>query len=166
MLWLGKIGSGAIGAILLTAWVSVADVWTNVPTQTFVMHRTTTGGTGELRLYNGGTAGTRLTVSVVPWLDNSDEVVLIRGSCNGGRYKRVADLKLEPIPTGVDLSGKPIVQPTPLQEVWDYYTLRSIAEMMDHGLSVVAREKSSHQIRWCGDLSTKNEGDPLPTAGY
>lgn len=155
------------GLSLFSLAIARADtqVWPNVPTKTFVMHSKNQEGIGEIRLYDGSAAGTRVAASFIPWLDRV-EVVLVKGKCNHPPFSSLEKLKIEPIPTGVDLNLRPIVLPSPLQEVWDYYSELGLTSLVDHGLSIVAWDVSTHDTQWCGDLAHDNEGDPLPAAGY
>lgn len=156
-----------ISTLVNTSTTTASSPWKVTPTITFVMHPGAKGDdVGEVRLYDGGTAGTRIAVSVLPWLPDKSEVILASGNCGGRLVKIIGRLKLEIIPTRIDQEMKPIVLPSPLQEVWDYYSLSSIGEIVDHRLSVMARDASTHTTKWCGDLSRNNKGDPLPTGGY
>ena len=130
------------------------------PSLTFVMHPIGHGGSGEIRIYDGAPNGTEIDVSVLPWLDEG-EMIIVKGTCAESSSKTIAHLKLEPIPMGVDVGGKDIGLPTPLQEMWDFYSTLTVDSFVDQGLSVVARD-SKHRTQWCGDLAHSNEGDPLP----
>ncbi len=167
--WLRQCGVPIIVLACLNA-PSAAQTsrWSNVPTKTFVMHKTMGSGIGEVRLYDGGKAGTRIATSLLPWVSGRDQVVLVHGACDGKSYKVVAKLQLEIIPTGVDLNNRPIVQPSPLQEVWDYYSRSPLSRLVNHEQAVVVRDASTSRLdtTWCGELNQRNEGDPLPTAGY
>lgn len=130
------------------------------PSLTFVLHPIGHGGSGEIRVYDSAPNGTEIDVSVLPWLDDG-EVLLVRGACAEPSPETVGHLKLEPIPTGITPDGKDIALPTPLQETWDFYSTLTAGSFVDKGFAVVARD-SRRQTLWCGELVRSNEGDPLP----
>lgn len=161
-----------MGAVVITVLVIVVSFgtisngragnfsWPYEPTKTFVVRPTSLAGIGEARLYDGKKWGTILNVSLLPWLDATDDLVIVKGACGKASHV-LAHLKLEPIPAYDTVNGKPVVLPSPLQETWDYYTKTKWENLVDHGLAVVART-SLEKPKWCGNLSKANEGNPLP----
>ena len=131
------------------------------PSKTFIMHPKSQGGSGEIRLYDLGANGTRITVSVLPWPHGDAEVLLMKGPCTESPPKTIAHLKLGPIPMALKRDGHDTTPPSPLQAVWDYNSRLSINSLLARGLSVVVRD-TKQKAKWCGRLAHDNEGDPLP----
>jgi|GEM_PF-6352475 len=138
------------------------------PVKTYVMHPVGLGDRGEARVYDNGEKGSTVTVSVLPFVQD-EEATIIRASCSIRNSKPIGRFEQLPVTVGdriVDGKIVPVPQPAPIQDVWGYSTSLGWRQLVDHGLAVVIRDKEAHKIRWCGELKSTNEGNPLPAVDF